>query len=44
MPVLAVLVPLFPLAVAAVTAAVGWRRSTAWLAPLAAAAVTSVDV
>ncbi len=41
MPVLAALVPLIPLAAGAVIAAAGWNRVTAWLGPLAAAAVTA---
>jgi hydrogenase-4 component F len=40
---LVVLIPLFPLAAGALTAA-GWRTLTAWAGPLAAAAVTGAGV
>jgi hydrogenase-4 component F len=41
---LIVLVPLFPLVAGAVVAAAGWRTVTAWVGPLAAAAVTAAGI
>lgn len=40
MPILAVLVVLFPVIAGAIVAAAGWRTLSAWTGPLAAAAVT----
>ena len=42
MATLALVVPLLPLALAAVIALVGWRTVTAWLGPLVAATVTAL--
>ncbi|HEY3139604.1 MAG TPA: proton-conducting transporter membrane subunit [Acidimicrobiales bacterium] len=44
MPTLALLVPLFPLVCAALIAAAGWRRPTAWLGPVSAAATLAAGI